>query len=101
MQFIKVENQKMVNDHYYWNRLEVEWFLCTPKMIYYKHGVWNDAMIGQIGHFWQHLESLLGAIELIVLCAFICRVGYFDAQIKETLFYKLEGWLTCLFGKYN
>ena len=47
-----------------------------------------DAMIGQIGVIPHNLRSLLGAIELIVLCVFVCRVGYFDAQIRETLVYK-------------
>ena len=41
-----------------------------------------------IGHVSHHLGSILGAIELTVLCAFICTVGYFDAQIRETLLYK-------------
>ena len=27
----------------------------------------------------------VSAIELTVLCAFVCKVGYFDAQNKETL----------------
>ena len=45
-------------------------------------------MIGQIGVIPHNLRSLLGAIELIVLCVFVCRVGYFDAQIRETLVYK-------------
>jgi len=31
-----------------------------------------------------------GAIELTVLCAFVCKVGYFDAQIRETLI-QVEG----------
>jgi hypothetical protein len=47
-----------------------------------------DAVIGQIGVVSHHLQSLLGAIELTTLCAFIYRVGYFDAQIRETLLYK-------------
>ena len=34
-------------------------------------------MIGQIGVVSNHLQSLLGATELTVLCAFIYRVGYF------------------------
>ena len=45
-------------------------------------------MIGWIGVVSHHLRLLLGAIELIVLCAFVCRVEYFDAQIKETLLNK-------------
>jgi hypothetical protein len=36
----------------------------------------------------HHLRSLLGAMELIILCEFINKVGYFDAQIRETLLYK-------------
>ena len=47
-----------------------------------------DAVIGQIGRVSHHLESLLGAFESIILCAFVCRVGYFNAQIRETLLYK-------------
>ena len=43
--------------------------------------------IGWIGPLSHHLGSLLGDIELNVLCAFVCRVGYFDTQIKETLLY--------------
>ena len=45
-------------------------------------------VIGRIGYISHHLGSLLGAIELIVLCAFICKVGYFDAQIKDNPLYK-------------
>ena len=45
-------------------------------------------MIGRIGDVLHHLRSLLGAIELYVLYAFVCRVGYFDSQIRETLLYK-------------
>jgi hypothetical protein len=42
-------------------------------------------MIGWIGVVSHPLQSLSGAIELTVLCAF---VGHFDAQIRETLRYK-------------
>ena len=45
-------------------------------------------MVGQIGVVSHHLQSLLGVIELTVLCIFVCRAGYFDAMIKETLVYK-------------
>ena len=45
-------------------------------------------MIGQIGIVSHHLGSHLHAIEFTVLCAFICIVGYLDAQIRETLLYK-------------
>ena len=45
-------------------------------------GMKNDTMIGRIGHVSHHLSSLLGTIEFIVLCAFVFRVGYFDAQIR-------------------
>ena len=47
-----------------------------------------DAMIGWIGHISHHLRSLLGVLELIVLCASACNIGYFDAQIKNILLYK-------------
>ena len=30
----------------------------------------------------------LGVVELAVSCAFVCQVGYFDTQIRETLLYK-------------
>ena len=56
---------------------------------YKSGGLKKDAMIGQIGVVSHHLRSLLGVIELIISCAFICRVGYFDAQSRETLLYKL------------
>ena len=48
-------------------------------------------MIGHIGIASHDLRSLLDAIELIVLCAFVCKVGYYDAQIRETLLYKIRG----------
>ena len=43
-------------------------------------------MTGHIGHVICHLGSLLGAVEFIVLCVFVCKVGFFDAQIKDTPF---------------
>ena len=49
-------------------------------------------MIGGIGVVSHHLQPLLGAMELIILCAFISKVYYFDAQIRETLLYK-QGFL--------
>jgi hypothetical protein len=39
-------------------------------------------MIGWIGVISYHLQLLLGGIELTILCAFVCKVRYFDAQIK-------------------
>jgi hypothetical protein len=36
----------------------------------------------------HHLRSVLGAIELTILCVFLCGVRYFDAQIGDTLLYK-------------
>ena len=45
-------------------------------------------MIGWIGDVSHHLRSLLGAVGLSVLCAFECKVGYIDAQIRETRLYK-------------
>jgi hypothetical protein len=50
-----------------------------------------DVMIGWIGHVSYDLGFFLSDIELIVLCAFICRVGYFDAQISETSTIKVGG----------
>ena len=44
-------------------------------------------MIGQIGVVSHHLESHQGDVELTVLCACVCRVGCFDAQIRETPLY--------------
>ena len=37
------------------------------------------AMIGWIGVVSHHLQSLLDAIKLTVLCVFVCEVEYFDA----------------------
>jgi hypothetical protein len=48
----------------------------------------SDTMIGQIGHAAHYLGSPLRAIESTIMCAFVCRVGYFDTRIKETLLYK-------------
>ena len=47
-----------------------------------------DAMFGWISLVSHHLGSLLGVIELTILCAFISIVGYSDGQIRETLLYK-------------
>ena len=58
------------------------------------------AVIGLIGVVSHHLRSFFGAIELAVLCAFLCKVGYFDAQIRKTLLYNSkEVCITCLFEK--
>ena len=51
----------------------------------------QDVVIGQIGATTDHLRSLLCAIKSIVLCTFICKVGYFDAQIRETLLFQVGG----------
>jgi hypothetical protein len=56
------------------------WFAQIPEKV---------AAIGHICIVSYHLQSLLGVIELTILCAFVCKVGYFDAQIRETLLYKL------------
>ena len=40
-------------------------------------------MFGWIGVVSHHLRSLLDVIALTVLCAFIFKVGYFDAKIRE------------------
>jgi hypothetical protein len=47
-----------------------------------------NVVIGQTCFVSRGLGSLLGAIELIVLCASVCTVGYFDAQIRKALIYK-------------
>ena len=47
-----------------------------------------DVVIERIGVVSHHLRSLLGAIGLIVLCAFVCRVEYFDARIRESILYE-------------
>jgi hypothetical protein len=47
-------------------------------------------VIGHIGFVSHHLGSCLGAIELIVLCPLMCRVGYFDADIRE-VYYRNRG----------
>ena len=43
-----------------------------------------NAMINWISHVSHHLRSLLGGIELTILCAFVFKVRHFDAQIRET-----------------
>ena len=48
----------------------------------------SDALIGWIGHVLHCLESLLDVIELTIVCTFMCREGYFDAQIRDTLLYR-------------
>lgn len=47
-----------------------------------------DGVIGWISVVKQHLQSLFNVIELSILCAFVCKVECFDAQIRETLLYK-------------
>ena len=37
-----------------------------------------DARIGRIGVVSHHLQSLMGAINFIVLCVFVYGVEYFD-----------------------
>lgn len=49
-------------------------------------------MIGRVGHVSSyHLGSLLDAVELTVECAFVCKGGYFNAQVREPMLYKLGG----------
>jgi hypothetical protein len=54
-------------------------------------------MIGWIGFISRHLGSLLGVIELTILCAFVCKVGNLDAHITTN--FTIQVGLTCLFGK--
>jgi hypothetical protein len=44
-------------------------------------------MIGRIGVVSHHLRSLVDAIELNVLCAFVCVVECFDAHIIDIMVY--------------
>ena len=53
-------------------------------------GLKKDAEICWIGHVSHHLRMLFNAIELVVLHAFTCKVGYFDAQIVR-LYYTSRG----------
>jgi hypothetical protein len=47
-------------------------------------------LVGYVGcNDWP--DRCLNAIELTVLCAFVCRLGYFDPQMGEFLLYKIEG----------
>ena len=45
-------------------------------------------MIGWIGVISYHMQLILSVMELTILCAFICKIRYFDAQVRETLLYK-------------
>ena len=53
-----------------------------------KDAVVGDAVIGWIGVVLHHLQSLLSAIELPISCAFVCKVGHFNAQIRESILYE-------------
>ena len=58
-----------------------------------------DVVIGWIGVVSHHLQSPLGAIELTVLCAFVCNVGYLIAQIMIRIAQiQVKFRLTYLFG---
>ena len=57
-----------------------------PTKMQYGNGIY--AVIGQIGHVPHHLGSLLGGNKLTILCAFVCKVGSFDAQIRKIALYK-------------
>ena len=48
-----------------------------------------DTVIGWIGAISHQVWSLLGVVELTILCAFVSKVGYFDAQSRQVQ-------LTCL-----
>jgi hypothetical protein len=66
--------------------------LCGPKIANHKSNVpKKEAVIDWIGLVSHRLGSVLGAIELPVLCAFVCIVGYFDAQIRRTNLIRLFG----------
>jgi hypothetical protein len=84
----KVEKPKMMNDHNSCTKLGVDWFLCGPEMIDCKSGGLKGCNDWQDRCCFTPIAITFGAIELTVLCAFVCKVGYFDAQIRETLLYK-------------
>jgi hypothetical protein len=46
-------------------------------------------------------DLLLGVIELTILCAFVHKVKYFDAQTRESLLYKLGFDLLASLRKYK
>lgn len=56
--------------------------------------VWPICLIYLNAHFktciYHQIKviKLLGVIELTALCAYVCIVGYYDPQIRETLSYK-------------
>lgn len=66
-------------------RLGVEWFFYGTKMATRKSGVLEKihAVVGRISHVAHHLRSFFNAFEITVLCACVCKVGYFDTQIRE------------------
>ena len=60
-----------------------------------------DVVTSLIGVVSRHMRSLNDAIEFIILCAFIHKVGYFDVHIRETLVYKKGVDLLASLGKYK
>ena len=58
-------------------------------------------MIGRIGVVSHHLRSLVNAIELNVLCAFVCMVECFDAHIEDTMVYSRRFDLLAFLKKCN
>ena len=85
-----------MSDHYWITRLGVEGFLCGPNLAHCESGGlkrmqrkarWSDWPDRVMFHTtW----ITLGAVELAVLYAFVCQVGYFDAEIRKPLLYKSE-----------
>ena len=81
--------------------------VCAPQIVHCKSVIQKgccdipDAMIGWIGRFPRHLGSLLGAIEQPFSMGFVCRVGCFDAQIREIILYKLGVDLLTSLEKHN
>ena len=48
-----------------------------------------DVLIGRIGAMSHHLPSILGVIEFNhFVYSFVCKVGYIDAQIRESLLHR-------------
>ena len=59
----------------------------------------SEAMIGQIGVVLHQLASLLGVIELIVLCAFVRKSRRFQCSNQGDSTTQVGVWLTCLSKK--
>ena len=73
----------MVNDHYWSTRLGLEWLCCEPKWLTVKWWLQRDLISHRLG-------SLLGAIKLTILYAFIFRVNILMLK-SGRLYYTKQG----------